>query len=65
MHTEFWWGILKERDCLAYMGVSGGLVLNCVLKDTGWQCVGCINLPEDRDVVGCCEHGNEPLISTK
>ena len=27
MHTEFWWGQLRERDHLEHIGVMGGVCM--------------------------------------
>ena len=32
MHTEFWWGNLKERDRLKYLGVDGKIILKWIIK---------------------------------
>jgi hypothetical protein len=29
-HTGFWWGNLKERDCLKYIGIDGRIILKCL-----------------------------------
>ena len=48
MHTEFWWGHLKERDHLEDVGVDGGMILIWVIKkwDGGFDW---INLGYDKD----------------
>jgi hypothetical protein len=35
VHTEFWWGNLKERDCFEGLVVDGRSVLKSVIKETG------------------------------
>jgi hypothetical protein len=32
IHTEFWWGNLKERDSFVDLGIYLGLVLKCIRK---------------------------------
>ena len=32
MHTGFWWGSLKERDCLRDLGIEGGIILKLIFK---------------------------------
>jgi hypothetical protein len=32
IHTEFWWGNLKETDHLEDLGMGGGRIINCILK---------------------------------
>ena len=48
MHTEFWWGNLKERDHLEDISVDGRVILKWVIKkwdgDFDW-----INLGYDKD----------------
>jgi hypothetical protein len=34
MHTEFWWGNVKENDMLEDVGVNGRLVLEWTIKKT-------------------------------
>ena len=31
VHTEFWWGNLKERGCLEYPGVGERIILKWIL----------------------------------
>jgi hypothetical protein len=35
------------------------------LKEIGCECVDRIDLAQDREMVGSCEHGNEPSGSIK
>jgi len=32
MHTEFWWGGLRKRDYLEYIGVDGKIILKWIKK---------------------------------
>jgi hypothetical protein len=32
VHTECWWGNLRERDRLEVLGVVGRIILKCILK---------------------------------
>jgi hypothetical protein len=36
--TEFWWGILKERDHLADVGIDGRIIEMDL--QTGWDGIG-------------------------
>jgi hypothetical protein len=35
------------------------------LREVGWDGVDWIDLAQDRDPWGSCEHGNEPAVSIK
>jgi hypothetical protein len=39
--------------------------INMDLRETGQGSMDWIDLTQDRSVESCCEHGNEPLCSTK
>ena len=45
VHTEFWWGNLKEGDHLEYVGVDGRIILNGILKV--WDGMDWIHLTRD------------------
>jgi hypothetical protein len=32
VHTEFWWGNLRERDHLVYPGVDGRMILRWIFR---------------------------------
>jgi hypothetical protein len=38
VHTEFWWGNLKERDHMGDSGVDGRIILRWIFgkQDGGW-----------------------------
>ena len=37
VHTAFWWGNIKERDCLEDLDVVGGVTLQrTIKKQEGW-----------------------------
>jgi len=45
MHTGFWWGDLREGDCLEYLGSDGKMILKWVLRSgMDW-----IDLAQKRD----------------
>ena len=58
VHTVFWWGSLRERDCLGDPEVDGSVILKQVFK---WDVEH--GLDESNSVwgqlAGCCECGNE------
>jgi hypothetical protein len=33
MRTEFWWGNLRERDYLKYLGIDGRMILKRILEE--------------------------------
>jgi hypothetical protein len=37
MHTEFWWGNLKAKDSLEYMGLYGRALLKWIKKIVGFD----------------------------
>jgi hypothetical protein len=48
VHTEFWWGNLRERDILEDLGLNGMIVLKWIFKkwDEGMDWIG---LPQERE----------------
>jgi hypothetical protein len=32
LHTEFWWGDLRERDELEGPDIDGRIILNCIFR---------------------------------
>jgi hypothetical protein len=63
MHKDCWWGNLKEITYLQNQGVGASIEVN--VKEMLWRGVDGIRVAQDRDITGCCEHGNEPLGSVK
>ena len=65
MHTEFWWGNLREENHLEDPGLDGRITLKCIFEK--W--VGRHGLDRSDSgygqVAGCCECGNEPSVSLK
>ena len=50
MHTEFWWGNLRERDYWEDPGVDGRIILRYIFrKSEGWGGMDWLDLAEDRD----------------
>ena len=56
---RFWWGNLKERDHLKYLGIDGRIILKCMLK-IEWVDMDWFDLVEKGS---CWGHGNEALTS--
>jgi hypothetical protein len=48
VHTEFWWGILRERDHLEFSGIDGRIILRWIFRkwDEGMDRM---DLAQDRD----------------
>jgi len=59
MHTGFWWGDLRERHHLEYVGVDGTIILKWVFKN--WNEVRGLDWPDSGQgqVAGACKCGNE------
>jgi len=36
MHTRFWWGDLRERDCLEDIGIDWRIILKWIFKKWNW-----------------------------
>jgi len=56
VHTRFWWGGLRERDHLEYLGLDGRTVLKCIRKKwdgNAWTGLICLWLK-----IGLDEHPN-------
>jgi hypothetical protein len=50
VHTRFWWGKLRERDHLEYLGVDGRIILRRIFRNwDGGRGIDWINLIEVRD----------------
>jgi len=45
MCTGFWWENLKVRDHFKVLGLGGRIVLNCILKEMGLECVDMWAIP--------------------
>ena len=61
MHTEFWWGNLRERDHLEGSGVDGRIILRWILRK--WD-VGAWTDSEQGQVAGtfvCCKATSVPI----
>jgi hypothetical protein len=56
---SFWVRKPEERDRLEDFSINEKIILNWIFKkwDGGMEW---IDMAQDRDVVGCCENGNEP-----
>ena len=64
MHTEFWWGYLRERGDLEDLGVDRRIILNWIFKKwygAAWTGSG----PGQGQVTGDCKCGIEPSGSMK
>jgi len=64
VHTEFWWGNLRERDHLEDPGISVRVLKWISKKWDGGHRQGCSG-SELGQVVGSCECSNEPLGTLK
>jgi hypothetical protein len=67
MHTEFWWGNVRERDHLEYAGVDGRIIRIKMDLQEVW-CGGhgldrCGS--EQEQVAGTCKRGNVSSGSIK
>jgi hypothetical protein len=65
LHTEFWWGNLRERDHVKDLGTGRKITLKCIFKKRerghGLDSSG----SEYGQVSGCCECYNEHSGSIK
>jgi hypothetical protein len=48
VHTGFWWGKLRERDHLEYLGVDGRIILRRIFRNWDRECIDWISLVEVR-----------------
>ena len=64
MHTGFWWGNLREGDLFEDLGLDGRMILKWIFRKLNGRC-GLDSAAQGRQVVGCCESNNEPLVSIK
>jgi hypothetical protein len=48
MHTGFWWGTLRERDLLEYIGVDLKIIVKLIFKKYNGE-VDWIDLAQDTD----------------
>jgi hypothetical protein len=60
VHTGFWWGNLRERDCLKDPNVDGRIILSWIFKKWNVGGMDWIELVQDT-----CECSNEPSGSIK
>jgi hypothetical protein len=49
VHTEFWWGNLRERDHLEDPGVGGRVILRWMFRKWKGGCMDWIDVAQDRD----------------
>ena len=49
MHTEFWWGNLKERYHLENPGVDGRIILRRIFRKLEGRIMDWIDVTRDRD----------------
>jgi hypothetical protein len=43
-YTGFWWGILRKRDHLEYLGIDGSIILKLIFRKSGttWHSIGTV-----------------------
>ena len=64
MYTGFWWGNLRERECLGDPGIDGRIILTWIFRK--WDGGGMDRAGSGQgQVVGNCECSNEPSGSVK
>jgi hypothetical protein len=44
MHKEFWYRNMRKRDNFENLGIDGKIILESILKKTGWEDVDWIDL---------------------
>ena len=49
MHSGFWWGNIRERDHLKYVGIDGSLFLISILREWDRWGLEWIDLAQDRN----------------
>jgi hypothetical protein len=61
----FWWGDLKSRDHVEYLGVYGRIILDWIMtQSAGSTWTGSVWL-RIGEVAGFCEYDNEPSVFMK
>jgi hypothetical protein len=48
---------------LEELGVEGEIILKLILQEIGWKGVAWIDMAQDREEFGLCNHGGESLGS--
>ena len=66
MYIGFWWGNLRERDCLGDPGIDGRIILRWIFRKWDGGGYGLDRAGSGQgQVAGTCECGNESSGSIK